>query len=368
MIARPTRHLRRFAKGTNSLRITRDVGRSLYITVVTLVCSACAGSSPTSPSPSSATLIVSDSSNVPHYFQIGRTYALRATLRQPGAPERDVTAEAEWTSSDTAVATVSGPRVYIRGVGEVEVTTRYNGASGIFHISVTPGQILFEVSPLVSAEDDALIRRAMDDALGYFAVTFGWTPTNRITVRAVPASTGPTARTTESTIQISVRTPTWTSASATSKRQIVTHEFFHSLQLSTGWQGSPVWLVEGTAEYVGFRAVIIDPGIQSLEQVRSCRRQSVNASLVPVPPVAELEGDRFYTGTHTTYDLGFLAAEDALAGKPLSTLFTFGPLVQFPNWQRAFETVFWRSVGEFYRTFEEARRQWGPSAEGRCAI
>ena len=51
---------------------------------------------------------------------------------------------------------------------------------------------------------------------------------------------------------IYIGSPYWPRATIRSKQKVIAHEFFHIVQQDLGWSGVLIWLVEGSAEYVGY--------------------------------------------------------------------------------------------------------------------
>jgi hypothetical protein len=339
----------------------RIIGLTIFA-VATIACGR--GGGPLSPS-SGATLVVSDSINVPHSFDIGRTYSLIATLRKSGGGDEDVTGVAQWKSSDSGVATVAGNVVHVQALGEVDVTATYRDAVGTFHISVTAGEIIFRFSSFVTQPDQQVVRDAIAFGQSYFASTFGWTLTSKLTVTAGPGSPGATGVANRTTMMLFTDTPYWNGSSADGRQRIVLHEFFHVLQLSTGWGGGvPRWLMEGAAEYVGFRAAIIDRGVATADAVRACHEHYVDAHPVPIPALSELS--EFYDGTRAPYVLGYLAADQLVANRGLTSFMTFGTSIDVSGFLPSFERAFGTPLTAFYSQFEVFRHSWPHTSESVC--
>ena len=337
-------------------------------------------STSSSPAPQQSLTIVADSTT----HEIGRSYLLTALLRVSGQPDKDVSKDAQWRSSNTSVATMQANTLTIRGLGEVDIAVDYQQLTGSYHLSISMGQVVFNVDSGVSSADQDLIRDAANLALSYFSSTFGWAPTQQITVKIVasgglqdPGGSNVTAVTGGSTVTVYVNSPWWTIAPSTgttfSKQTIIVSEFFHVLQYSIGWlvlglQPDVLWLADGGAGYVASRATIIDRGLQSADQVRGCHQYAVDHSSPSIPALVQLEGQNFYVFNGqgaATYDIAYLATEQATQARGVGALMTFG-LTASSGWQNAFQQAFGISVNDFYSSFEQYRRTWHAPADFAC--
>ena len=116
----------------------------LSLAVVGLVTVACGGGS-TSPTTPTGTAV---SRNDPTVFMItidrdletrlnNRTLLYTAHARMSDGSQQDVTALAEWRSSNPAVATVEAGRLSLLDSGELTLSATYRGAVGQIHVGVT---------------------------------------------------------------------------------------------------------------------------------------------------------------------------------------------------------------------------------------
>lgn len=97
---------------------------------------ACDGSSPTAPSPPSATLQQLRVEN-PESLQVGRTVQMRALGEYSDNSTRDLTSQVTWSSSNTDVATVTPDgRVTGNVAGAVTIRATYQGIEGILRAVV----------------------------------------------------------------------------------------------------------------------------------------------------------------------------------------------------------------------------------------
>ena len=66
-----------------------------------------------------------------------RTLLFTATARLSDGSQKDVTALADWRSSNPAVATVEAGRVSVLDSGELTLSAAYRGAVAQIHVGVT---------------------------------------------------------------------------------------------------------------------------------------------------------------------------------------------------------------------------------------
>jgi hypothetical protein len=165
------------------LRLT--VGHAIGI--LSVVASVGCGSSATSPTPASGSvtaLLVSSSASATGSFQ------LAATARMTDGGTRDVTASAQWETSNRSLATISGKGlVTVVGAGQVEFRATYLGVVGALQLLVSPAPshdtfalsgVVHEVEPnersLAGARIDIITgpdagRFAVSDAAGFYQLT-----------------------------------------------------------------------------------------------------------------------------------------------------------------------------------------------------
>src|SRR5262249_23493966 len=144
-------------------------------------------------------------------------------------------------------------------------------------------------------------------------------------------------------------------------------------QYAIGWitpdRIEPRWLVEGAAEYVGFRVAIVGRGLQSATETQGCQQFSVDHAPVGTTPLSMLEELAFYeAGNQGAYSVGSLAAEQAVQGRGIGSLLTFGVTVAAaPSlWRDAFQTAFGTPLTTFYDAFEQYRRSWHSPSSYTC--
>jgi hypothetical protein len=127
----------------NLTRQARTCARvsSIFIGLVTVAC----GGSSTSPTAPTGTAV---SRNDPTVFMItidrdrearvnSREMLFTAIARLSDGSQKDVTALADWRSSNPAVATVDAGRVSVLDSGEWTLSAAYRGAVAQIHVGVT---------------------------------------------------------------------------------------------------------------------------------------------------------------------------------------------------------------------------------------
>lgn len=328
-----------------------------------------------SPTPISQTVIVSNPAP-PSGYDLGRTYQLRAVLRTSGQQDKDITTDAQWSSSNAGVASVSGGSLTIRGLGEVDIAATHENATGTFHVSIAAGQVTFEVDAGVSQSEQDVIRSGVMLAQSYFLSTFSWTPTQPVKVVVRAGTNGPIqAQAQGAQITVYAGNSDWQRFGPEFKRKTLVHEFLHVMQYFLGWipanqqVTSALWLLEGSAEYVGYLAAYAGQGVNSVDQLRGCHQYRVSNG-VRIPRLSELEGQGFNDVSRQgapVYSIGYLAAEKAAEASGLRSLTTFGLAAATSPWQDAFLRAFGTPLTAFYDAFEQYRNAWRAPGSYTCA-
>ena len=153
--------------------------------------------------------------------------------------------------------------------------------------------------------------------------------------------------------------PRFLERDTTSRRLIVIHEYFHTVQsrLSGGRSNTtPLWLREGTARYAELGVAgdhgFIDYGRRRSTEVRASR------SLEALKTYEDQGGPTFRGDSGGAYIVGFLAAEylETLKGRQAVQREFWAGLRSGTDWKIAFAAVFDVSVEQFYADFEAYRR------------
>lgn len=140
---------------------------------------------------------------------------------------------------------------------------------------------------------------------------------------------------------------------------VAAHEFMHFWQQDVGAPREgvgPLWLLEGSAELLGYQALIA-AGLASDDETRefSVRR------VLPETPALETMERRSSDANEFSYPLSFLAAELLTAGTGVGSFREYWrSLSRGVAWETAFTDSFGVAPAEFYARFQEHRRQGFP--------
>jgi hypothetical protein len=224
------------------------------------------------------------------------------------------------------------------------------------------GEITFSIGEGVSTEDEFYIREGIVLAREYVAATLTPYPGSTIVVNARNNSdtTGGHAAAFSGGdfIVVFTRSPGWRSLAPFDRVHVVAHEYVHSWQRATAGPGSdaiPLWLLEGTAEYLAYDAVVRE-GLVRRQEVSDVHAFSVLGA-PEMSPLEQLEGrDAFYGEPGPAYSLAWLAIEMLLAdGSPAEIDHFFGLVGSGVAWRDAFADAFGQDVNSFYESFAGAR-------------
>jgi len=222
-------------------------------------------------------------------------------------------------------------------------------------------KITFSIGEGVSAEDEVIVREGIALGQAYIDETLAPFPKSKITVNVRhtrdTTSTGAVAFSAGSYIVVFTREPGWKSIAPFDRVHVVVHEYIHSWQRATAGRDSdaPLWLIEGSAEYLSFDAVARDTLVRRQEVIDAQTWAVLNA-----PEMATLEQledrDAYYGETGPVYSLAFLAVTQlARKGGPAAVSQFFEAMGDGDSWQEAFATAFGQDVDSFYASFERAR-------------
>ena len=238
----------------------------------------------------------------------------------------------------------------------------------------------------VTSSQQALVRRGLDAGARLYRAKLGrelpaftvWAHTNVEELIVAYAANLPTtpesARALWSGGQVAHATtgqvwlgPSWFAAGPDANLlKIAAHEAFHLLQyelvgqramsvssLDEIPQAGPWWLLEGTAEYFAYLAVVAD-GAASSSSVRARWIGSAKASGATLSALSTLRGQRETAGA---YDIYALATELLLRDRdPKLTISYHEAVARGVPWPEAFATAFGRTFDAFVAEFEAFRR------------
>ena len=160
------------------------------------------------------------------------------------------------------------------------------------------------------------------------------------------------------TAAIWIYAPRFVEQTASTRRMIIFHEYFHTIQafLSSGRSSrAPLWLREGTARYFEFR-VGADYGYTDFSRRRATAIREAT-DLEPLQSYENRGAAKFRGGQGEAYTLGFLAAEylEQLKGADFVKRDLWVAFRSGTTWQTAFAAAVGVPVEQFYADFEAYR-------------
>jgi hypothetical protein len=223
-------------------------------------------------------------------------------------------------------------------------------------------EITFSIGDGVTVEDEVIVREGIEFAQSYVDDQLAPFPESRITVnvRQTRDTTGgnAVAFSAGNYIVVFTRSPGWKSLAPFDRLHVMVHEYIHSWQRATVGredESAPLWLIEGSAEYLSYDAVARD-GLVRRQEVIDAQSWSV----VHAPEMAALDQledrDAYYGEAGPVYSLALLAVTQlAQEGGPAAISRFFEAMGDGDSWQEAFATAFGQEVDAFYRSFDRAR-------------
>ena len=223
-------------------------------------------------------------------------------------------------------------------------------------------EITFSVGQGVSAEDEDIVREGIEFAQSYVDDQLAPFPESKITVnvRNTRDTTGGNAAAFSAGdyIVVFTRTPGWKTLAPFDRVHVVAHEYIHSWQRATaGQEGetAPLWLIEGSAEYLAYDAVTRAGLVRGREVIDTQAWYVLDA-----PKMASLDQledrDAYYGEAGPVYSLAFLAVTQlAKEDGPSGISRFFEAMGAGDSWQEAFSTAFGQDVDDFYAAFEDTR-------------
>ena len=130
----------------------------------------------------------------------------------------------------------------------------------------------------------------------------------------------------------------------------------------------PRWMIEGAAEYVGWRGVE-SMGLVTRDVARGCNAKLASESGAPADASLDmLEGEEEFGKVPSAFEFGMLGIGQLLLSRDLPALTTYGRLQAGTPWRTAFESAFWISTTAFYSGFPSYRAGLSSlaAAQGDC--
>jgi hypothetical protein len=225
-------------------------------------------------------------------------------------------------------------------------------------------EVAFYLGRDVSTEDEMYVREGIRLAQDFLETRLGAAVEGRVIVNALAAAPrgnrNVVGMSQERVVVIYTGTDGWRRAPPFERVHVVVHELVHVWQ----WERrggdssrSPLWLDEGIADYLGYRAVI-EAGLVSAEDVVAHHERS----LILGPPLPELPAleprQRFQSQPAVAYNLAYLAVADLIEGRSLQRIRRYYErLAAGDDWQDAFRRSFRQDPDAFYAAFEARRSE-----------
>lgn len=220
-------------------------------------------------------------------------------------------------------------------------------------------RVTFSFSKGVSAADESYVREGIALGQSYLSSFLSGTIEDNLSVRTRntehPDNPYILAYAGGNDLIIFTGSPYWQSMSPALRMQVVIHELVHIYQRDTlgyGRDVSPMWLIEGMAEYVAFSA-LEDAGLIDGDAVIGFQTWAIVHGGY-APPLKEIEEiDAFQASDGPVYNLGHMAVSRLVEDAPSERLTEFLNAVDDgTRWRRAFERAFGRDVDAFYDEFD----------------
>jgi hypothetical protein len=284
-----------------------------------------------------------------------------------------------WASEDSTIASVSaGGVVRAVRIGTVTITASHAFEGDTLRDSVSfTGSLApytFVFADTVSPLDRRLILDAVRDAHTFQGTSVGRAIAESTVISAVFAAPGcsqggAAAFAGPRAVTFCLGNPGWKTHGPVIKQKIVQHELFHVWQFESGWITNPatagaMWIIEGSAELMGFRGIEAR-GLLPFATAVGCqvKESSDFATRQPpgLPPLQSVEGRQAFQMTqgplYTHSMLAMAQLTGTTAGADVSGLVTlrvYGDSVaagMAGGWPAAFAAAFGKSPASFYGDF-----------------
>jgi hypothetical protein len=226
--------------------------------------------------------------------------------------------------------------------------------------SAKTASVTYSISSGVSPSDEASVREGIALAIIYLHETYRSNLKHDLFVNvrdvASPTDPGILAFASGSFLVVFTGAPSWDYMAPALRLQVIIHEFVHIYQFDvTGddMLASPLWIIEGMAEYVSFDVVqglgVLDSGDVYDEQTWNAAR-----GLDQMPKLSALEGVHdFQNADGPVYSLSYLAIDALVDNDPVVRLRKYLRLIAGGSpWPVAFEQAFGTKPEEFYEQFQ----------------
>jgi hypothetical protein len=244
--------------------------------------------------------------------------------------------------------------------------------------TVTSGLFTFQFAAGMQLSDQTLMQSAVTSASSFYLSSMGRTITQPTTISASTtdpgcANPGSSAFTGQRLVTICVGNSGWTVHNALNKQKILTHELFHAVQFEMRWLGGPggagsgaQWMIEGSAEYVGWRGVA-SAGLVAFDTTRGCMVQQASAlGAGPTLSLDTMETPAGF-GVPWAYQFGMLGVDETIGSGNMSSLITYGnALAGGASFASAFQSSFGLTTTSLYSQFPSYRASLASLSSTAC--
>ena len=226
--------------------------------------------------------------------------------------------------------------------------------------AVAAVDISFSVGDSVSSQDEGDVREAIRFAQDYLKANFASDPSQSLVVNirnsSHPTNPGVVAFAGGEYLVVYSGSIGWTDSSPFGRLQVVVHEYVHVYQhdlIGLDDETSPAWLIEGTAEYLSFDAVVAS-GLVRARAVTDYQAWAVadGGHGIDLASVESLRA--FQRAEGPVYPLSYLAIQFLVEdGRTADLDRYFREIANGADWRPAFAEVFGRDVDAFYKEFAD---------------
>lgn len=219
-------------------------------------------------------------------------------------------------------------------------------------------QVTYQVQSGVSAENQDTITEGVGLAQDVLAAQWGGDLTGNVSVAIKTSTSAPAGGAGNGTLTFNTGNAVWVDTTVRQRVKIAVHEYVHLWQSqrsnkALGW----AWIVEGSAEFVAFQA-IIDKGLISPAEVRAFHVAIVTSSST-LPELQAMETSISAPGP--VYSLAYLAVESLVTKSgPDSLIDYFDLRGDGQSHAAAFSAAFGLSSTTFYSQFAAERAALQP--------